>query len=62
MITPGSMGAAFQAIELFGRDRVAVGEWLKPVYVVDLTDEEVEIAKELLGELDLKVEVVDHNY
>ncbi len=59
-IAPGSMGAAAQAIDLFGRDRVIVGEWLQPVHAENLTDDEVAIAKELLEPFDLTVTVVDY--
>lgn len=53
-IFPGSMGAAALAIDLFGADRVHPGSWNTPVYVVDVTDDEFQVAKELLAEKGLK--------
>ncbi len=51
-ITPGSMGAAWVALQLFGLDRVDVGVWTSPVYAY-IEPDEVEPATELLAELDL---------
>lgn len=51
-ITPGTMGAAGIAIQLFGLDRVDVGVWVGPVYAY-IEPDEVEPATELLAELDL---------
>jgi len=42
----GSSKIAYEAIQLFGSDRVTVGTWLDPVEVRELTDDEVEFAKE----------------
>jgi hypothetical protein len=53
---PGTMGAAVVVVDLFGADRVDPGSWPGPVYVYGVTDDELEAAGELLGELGLKIE------
>lgn len=58
VITPGSMGATALAIDLFGVDRVIPGEWLGPVYVQDVTPDELKAAVELLGEHGLRAKFI----
>ncbi len=53
-ITPGSMSAALLAFDIFGHDRVDVGNFLTPVYVNDVKPEEVESATKLLADKGLK--------
>lgn len=55
---PGSMGLVKEAIDLFGLDRVRPGSWLTPVYVTDITADEVAFAKEFFTEIDISVEEV----
>lgn len=55
-IFPGSMSAALVVMDLFGRDRVDAGSWPGPVYVNDVTVDELSIARELLAMVDLHIE------
>jgi hypothetical protein len=48
-LTPGSMGLVSVAIDLFGIDRVDPGTWTTPVYVRDVTADEISAARELLA-------------
>jgi len=57
-ITPGTIGSAGLAIDLFGTDRVITGSWMEPVYAGEITKEEYLAAKELLCEYDVKIEPV----
>lgn len=50
MLTPGCMGTAMLAVQVFGRDKVDAGSWLTPVYVFDITDEDASAGKDLLAE------------
>lgn len=58
VVFPASMGAATHAVDLFGANRVDVGRWLEPVYVKDVTIDEYEAAKELLGDVGLKISIL----
>ena len=54
-IYPATMGAAYVACSLFGRDNVNVGNcWLDPI-IATITNEEYEVGKELLGEIGLNM-------
>ncbi len=57
-IVPGSVGAACDAIAIFGKDRVDVGGWMSPVYVNDVEQNEFKPAQELMAELGYKLEEV----
>ncbi len=54
-IAPGDMGVVRLAIDLFGVGRVNPGTWLTPVWVTDLTSDEVSFAKEFFAEYGLRV-------
>lgn len=56
-IGPTSMRVVKDAIDLFGIDRVNPGEWLGPVYVNDLSYEEVAFAIEFFDELGIAVKI-----
>ena len=55
MLTPGSTGVAKHAIDLFGIERVEVGSWMYPVYVNDLSEEEIEFAEKFFCEYNIRV-------
>ncbi|MBI2449996.1 MAG: hypothetical protein HYV47_00500 [Candidatus Nealsonbacteria bacterium] len=55
MLTPGSMGVAKHAIDLFGIERVEVGAWLNPVRVNDLSEDEIKFAEEFFREYGIAV-------
>lgn len=55
VIFPGSMGAVMIAIDIFGKDRVDAGNWLTPVYVDGVKEDEFQPAKELLTERGLSL-------
>lgn len=59
MLSPGSMGVASRAIDLFGLEKVNVGGWGTPVGVADLSDDETEFAKEYFTELGISVQEVN---
>jgi len=59
MLSPGSMGVASHAIDLFGLERVNVGGWGTPVWVADLSDDEAEFAREYFTELGISVQEVN---
>lgn len=54
-LTPGSMGVAKHAIDLFTLERVEVGTWLSPVWVNNLSEEEVKFAEEYFKECGITV-------
>ncbi|MBI2626313.1 MAG: hypothetical protein HYW69_01830 [Candidatus Nealsonbacteria bacterium] len=55
MIVPGSMGAAKQAIGLFGIERVEIGTWMTPVWVNDLSEDEIVFAEEFFAEYGITI-------
>ncbi len=57
MLTPGSMGIVKQAIDLFGIERVEPGHWMSPVWVNDLSEDEIKFAKEFFAELKIEVTI-----
>lgn len=57
-LMPGTMGVCGLAIDLFGIERVEVGEWTTPVYVTEVTGEEIEAARQLLADRDVNIEIV----
>lgn len=61
MLSPGSMGVAAHAIDLFGLERVAVGGWATPVWVEGLSEDEIEFAREYFSELGISILEVDDN-
>ena len=58
-IYPGSMGACGLAIDIFGIDRVNPESWATPIYVNDVSQEEIDIAKELLEEYNLNIDILE---
>ena len=61
MLSPGSMGVASHAIDLFGLEKVNVGDWGIPVWVADLSDDETEFAREYFAEHGISVQEVNEN-
>lgn len=60
-ISPGCMGGVKHAIDLFGSERVLPGDWTTPFWIIDLSDEEVDFAKEFFGEHGKNVKVIPIN-
>ena len=55
-LTPGSMGTVALAIDLFGLKRVNPGDWTTPVWITNLSVDEIEFAKEFFAEYNILVE------
>ena len=60
-LVPGSMGVAAHAVDLFGAERVNPGSWTTPVWVTNLSDDEVMFAKEFFAEYNISVEELAEN-
>lgn len=57
-IIPSTTEGAIHAGRLFGFDKVNAGDWLSPVYVIGITDEEAEVASSLLEEVGFTIKKV----
>lgn len=58
-IYPATIGAAYVACSLFGRENVNVGNsWLDPI-IATITDEEYEAGKDYLAEIGLNMRSKD---
>lgn len=55
VVGPGSMGLAALLIDLFGLERVIVGQWLQPCGVRNATDDDITALSELLNEFGVTV-------
>jgi hypothetical protein len=56
-ITPGTMGAAVLAYQIFGYYKVNPGHWPGPVYV-DIAADEFEPGSQLLAEHNLNLNII----
>lgn len=50
-VRPATVGAAQLAIDLFGRDRVEIGDWGTAINVVGLTEDDFNAGKALLAKV-----------
>ncbi len=57
MLIPGNMHTATLAIDLFGVTRVDPGTWTTPVFVENVSEEEIHVAQELLKKEGITVTV-----
>lgn len=58
-IYPAGMREVAHAIDLFGVDRVKAHVWPKPVYIINLTEDEFTFAVEFFNSIGVTVEKVE---
>jgi len=55
-VIPSTTLGAILAGRLYGFDKIRCGDWLSPVYVTGITDEDAEIGNELLKDEGFRLE------